>query len=219
MYCTDAIQVNDCLDHLLERIGIVKRRVQTYKSHNAATASLVATAKTEISDPIPSTQKSTEPAMPASPVRISRTNARSGANRRSSGVPQEAPLDTLLQSLALPLKEDEVDGRDQVVSLDQALAERSRKQGDVARNIHESFEAGAVSQLQDMQMAVQLLRDSLMAERSFGEVRLVDSEIEESIKVLEQEVDKAKEKLGAATDKRGTTKSDKREDIIQRWGR
>lgn len=105
-----------------------------------------------------------------------------------------------------------------MASLAAALAERTAKADDVARNAQDSFEASAMAHLEDARRAVQLLRDSVLAESPFGEVRLVDAEIENSISVLAQEVDKVRDTLAGVDAKRGDGKSEKREDLLRRWG-
>jgi hypothetical protein len=102
--------------------------------------------------------------------------------------------------------------------LEKVLAERTRKCNDVAKSAQESFEFTAREQLQDARLAVQLVRDSVLAESPFAEVKLVDPDMEASILVLAQEVDKAKEKLRSLEGQSIVTKSEKKEDLIQRWG-
>lgn len=173
-------------------------------------------AKAEIAvDAMP--PKKTTAALPGSPIRnASPVRPRANTNRRSSGLPDDPPLETLLHSLAISLPAE--DSRiSQVNALATALRERTVKADDVARNAQESFEAGAIAHLEDAQLAVQLLRDSVLAESPFGEVKLVDGDIEGSVEVLEQEVSKVRGLLDGAQG-RGDGKSDKREDFLRRWG-
>ncbi|KAF4979263.1 hypothetical protein FZEAL_4508 [Fusarium zealandicum] len=195
--------VTECLDHLLDKIGLLAERIETLKSHHAASSSIIATARAEVSASLSPDKRLTKPAMPASPVRNpspirmrSNTGSRRNNRRRSSGILDEPAIEALLRSLALslPLSED-ASIHDQASTLAQVVAERSSKADDVVRNAQDSFEASATSRLEDARLAVQLLRDSVLAESPFGEVKLVDPEIEGSIHVLGQEVDKAREKL------------------------
>lgn len=127
-------------------------------------------------------------------------------------------MEALLRSLALSLPPpEETTTREQASILAAALAERSVKVSDVAHNAQETFENGAASRLDDARLAMQLLRDSVLAESPFGEVKLADPEIEGSIHVLGQEVDKLREKLEAVNGKRGLMKSVKKDEFVQRW--
>lgn len=140
-----------------------------------------------------------------------------GNRRRSSGIQDEPAMEALLRNIALslPPPEDATTG-EQAADLAQVIAERSEKANDVARNAQETFEANTVSKLQDARLAIQLLRDSILAESPFEEVRLVDPEIEGSIHVLGQEVEKVKEKLDAVDVKKGV-KSVKKDEFVHRW--
>jgi hypothetical protein len=66
-----------------------------------------------------------------------------------------------------------------------------------------------------------MLRDSLLAESPFGQVRLVDPEIEDSIGVLDQELEKVRSRLeGVDVDiVKARGRKGKRDEIIRRWGR
>ena len=70
----------------------------------------------------------------------------------------------------------------------------------------------------DARLAVQLLKDSILAESPFGQVTLVDSEIDGSIAILQQEVSKAQERLREAEGQGLASRSMKRDELIQRWG-
>lgn len=167
----------------------------------------------------------------ASPVRP-RTTA-TGHRRRSSGTAHTdvPPLEQLLQNLAilLPHQQDDdeaaaaaataTDGPAQVAFLSATLDERSAKAADVARSVQEAFESAAAAQLADAKRAVRMARESVLAESPFGEVKLIDPEIEGSIAVLAQEVKKVDTKLESVerdSDKaRG--RSVKRDELILRW--
>lgn len=128
-------------------------------------------------------------------------------------------MEAILRNLALtlPFEEDDT-GEEQVAALARVLSERSSKADDVSRNAQESFETLAMSKLEDARLAIQMLRDSVLAESAFAEVKLVDPEIEGSIHVLGQEVEKVGEKLNIVDVKKGTGKSDKKDELLRRWG-
>lgn len=98
------------------------------------------------------------------------------------------------------------------------LDERSSKAADVAQGGQESFEATAATHVDDVRRALQLLKDSLLEESPFGEVKLVDPEIEGSIGFLSTEVSQIRDTLERVEAKRGNGKSEKKEEILRRWG-
>ncbi|KAF5233886.1 hypothetical protein FANTH_12393 [Fusarium anthophilum] len=221
--------VNECLDYLVERITLLTDRVETLKSHNAAASSIIATAKAEVSASLsPEKKKSLRAAMPASPIRnpspirmrANTDGARRGNNnrRRSSGILDEPAIEALLRDLALSLPDaEEASIQDQVSALNKAFTERSGKTTDVVRNAQDSFETSVTSRLDDARLAIQLLRDSVLAESPFGEIKMVDPEFEGSIEVLRQEVEKVKEKLDGVVAKKALAKSVKKDEFVQRW--
>ncbi len=101
-----------------------------------------------------------------------RSRTTPGPRRRSSGASYAdlPPLDQLLQSLALILPQHDetgstvVDERAQAPALAASLADRSQKTAEVARNVQESFESAASSQIYDASRALQMVRDSVLAE-------------------------------------------------------
>ncbi|KAF4472581.1 hypothetical protein FALBO_526 [Fusarium albosuccineum] len=218
--------VNECLDHLLDRICLVEDRVETLKSHQAATSSIIATARAEVSASLSPEKKSTRPAMPASPIRnpspirrrANTYGSRRNNRRRSSGILDEPAIEALLRNLALTLPPaEDASIQEQASTLAQVVTERSGKTTDVVRNAQDSFEASTTARLDDARLAIQLLRDSVLAESPFGEVKLVDPEIEGSIHVLSQEVDKVKEKLEGVVANKAMAKSVKKDEFVQRW--
>ncbi|KAF7556841.1 hypothetical protein G7Z17_g1178 [Cylindrodendrum hubeiense] len=220
-----ATYINETLDYLLERIDLLEGRVVTLHSHQNATATIISKAKNEISTPISPVSKPIKQVLPMSPIRKpapirrmrSNTDISGRGNRRSSGIQDEPAMEALLRNIALslPPPEDSTTA-EQAADLTQVIAERSEKADDVRRNAQETYEASTVSKLQDARLAIQLLRDSILAESPFGEVRLVDPEIESSIHVLSQEVEKVKEKLQTVDVKKGV-KSVKKDEFVQRW--
>lgn len=146
--------------------------------------------------------------------------------RYSSGalaLGEESPLDEILRMLAINLPEDDgaqSDVQSQVEDLISTLASRRAKVGDVARNVQESFETAAVGYVADAKLAIQMVRDSILAESPYGDIRLVDPEIEGSLDVLSQELAHVDEKLKGIDSNvaklRG--KNAKRDEFINRWG-
>ncbi|EFQ35975.1 hypothetical protein CGRA01v4_07683 [Colletotrichum graminicola] len=219
------VYIDECLDYLLDHIERLSSRIEAFQSHQIATTSLLTTARAELSAPV-STPKTKTPAQDlASPIRRrntgpgspTRNRFNSNRGRRSSGF-NEPPLEALLRSLAISFPEDATDGARQTAILSATLAEKQAKARDVARNTQESLESAAASQLADARLAVQLLRDSLLAESPFGDVRLVDEGIEASIAVLGQEIERVKERIERVDAGKARQRSERKREILERWG-
>ncbi|KAF6836722.1 hypothetical protein CPLU01_03516 [Colletotrichum plurivorum] len=217
------VYIDECLDYLLDHMERLSARIETFQSHQAATTNLVATTRSELSVPASTPKKKTPAQEFVSPVRRRNTapsspsRQRSDTSNRRQSLLDEPPLEALLRSLAIALPED-ADGPGHVAALSAILAERRAKARDVARNAQESLESTASAQLADSKLAIQLLRDSLLAESPFGDVRLVDEGIEASIAVLGQEVEKIKERVEQIDAGKARQRSDKRREFIARWG-
>lgn len=206
----------------------------------------MATARAELSTPVGSgmVKRHTDGAPLSSPVRRSqptladdmmtpaprRGRANTQPRRRSSGsASHDPPLETLLSELAISLPGVEGDdasttasARAQVAMLSKILTERTKKAAEVADSVQSSFEHSAIAYLADARTALQLIRDSVLAESPYAEVHLVDPGIESSIGVLAQEVHNIASRLEgvegeAASLARGRNVS--RDEIVSRWGR
>ncbi|UKZ77050.1 hypothetical protein TrVFT333_004767 [Trichoderma virens FT-333] len=222
--------IDKCLDYLLGRLDRIQGRIETHLSHQAAAAALITTAKTEMAVEIlpPVKQPSssapvsifpTSPSKSGTPARKRSNTVGSHHRRRSSGVVDEPPLDTLMYTLSVPSSvSEETNVRAQMVALSKILEERWNKYDEIARNAQETFEMGALAQLNDTRLAIQLVRDSVLAESPFNEPRLVDPEISGSITVLAAEVEGAKDRLAVVEGQRRDRKSEKRDEFIERWG-
>lgn len=209
--------MNECLDYLLQRVNSLQSRIKAHQSHQAALKSVITTAQAETAE-IPDTIKPAKKETP-SPIKMRGSGSRDH-RRRSSGFQEMAPLDALLQSLSLSAQSlDETDGAARVAPLNKALQDRLVRDTDLSRSAQESLETAAVSQLHDARQAIQRLRDSVVAESSFGDVTLADPEIEQSIQVLGQEVEKAKRKLNKMDLHIQVGRCEKKEELIERWSR
>ncbi|PON29957.1 hypothetical protein TGAM01_v201323 [Trichoderma gamsii] len=223
--------INKCLDHLVGRLDQIQGRIETHLSHQAAAASLISTAKMEMAvEILPPVKQSSSSApasiFPTSPSKSSNPPSRKRSNtvgshhsrRRSFGVADEPPLDTLMYTLSVPSSvSEETDGRAQIVALSKILEERLKKTDEIARNAQETFEVGALAQLNDTRLAIQLVRDSVLAESPFNEPRLVDPEIGGSITLLAADVEGAKDRLAVVEGQRRDRKSEKRDEFVERW--
>lgn len=201
----------------MDRTERLRGRIDALKSHQTASDSVLATAKTELSKSAEPPRWPTKAVVPASPVRRARANTGKADRRRSSGIQEIPPLDALLESLAIYL-DDDAHSRDKVKALDATLRERTDKAADVAQSGQESFEEVVNAHFDDVRRALQLLKDSLLAESPFAEVKLLDPEVESSVEFLSNEVRKIHERLERAEVKKGDGKSEKKAEILRRWG-
>lgn len=241
---TDRWKILDCIDHLQDRIGRASERVTSFKAHESAAGTIMASARAELSMPIASglIKHRTTVAPLSSPARRfqpaddmmtpapRRGRANTKSRRRSSGgAAHESPLENLLGELAicLPGVEDDDAGaagsaQAQAALLSKALAERTQKAADVADSVQSTFENTATAHLADARIALQLIRDSVLAESPYSEVHLVDPGIESSIGVLAQEVQNVASRLeGVESEAAALTRGRNvnRDEIISRWGR
>lgn len=202
------------------------------------------TARAELSTPVASdkNKRHTNVAPPSSPARRfqpaddlmtpapRRGRADTNSRRRSSGgASLESPLERLLGELAISLPGAEDDDASTTASaqaqadlLSKTLVDRTRKAADVADSVQATFEHAATTHLADARTALQLIRDSVLAESPHAEVHLVDPGIESSIGVLAQEVHNIASRLeGVESEAAVLTKGRNvnRDEIISRWGR
>lgn len=229
------------MDHLQDRIGRASECVTSFKAHESAAGTIMASARAELSMPIASDliKHRATVAPLSSPARRfqpaddmmtpapRRGTANTKSRRRSSG--GASPLENLLGELAisLPGVEDEDasasgSAQAQAALLSKVLAERTQKAVDVADSVQSTFEHMATARLADARVALQLIRDSVLAESPYSEVHLVDPGIESSIGVLAQEVHNVASRLeGVESEAAALTRGRNvnRDEIISRWRR
>ena len=235
----DGVQIHDCLEYLLDHVHELSSRIETFQAYQVAASSVGSLVRSELATSVElSAKKERRPTVGASPTRRrslnqgstsspARTQPRPRHTRRSSGVgtgiPDDPPVDEILRNLAISLPVDDASSanvKSQAQALAAILVERRAKVHDVAHNVQEAFEASANKQLADAKVAIQMARDSLLAESPFGRVQLVDPEIDGSIAVLGQELEEVQARLevvdAGLVKARG--RNAKKEELIRRWG-
>lgn len=151
------------------------------------------------------------------------------ARRSSSGALYDSPLQHLLGELAInvPGNDDPLPSKPAGASQAQAsylsstLEERLRNAAEISRSVQSTFEGTSATYLSDARTALQLIRDSVLAESPYSEVHLVDPGIEVSIGVLSQEVHTVSSRLEGIereTAALARGRNLKKEEIISRWG-
>ncbi|KAK4143126.1 uncharacterized protein C8A04DRAFT_37678 [Dichotomopilus funicola] len=220
--------IHECLDYLIDRAQDLMARLDAFQSYKAAAGAVLDVANVELDVRDSNTEALLAPKSNLrqqdfiSPVKP-KPKARPRYSVGAAGIAKEPPLDEILRMLAISAPQDEEDSvgpEGQVKELASTLAMRRAKMQDVALNVQETFESVATKQLADGKLAIQLLRDSVLAESPYGDVRLVDPEIEGSIGVLSQELVNVDEKLKGV--EVGVEKlkgrNVKRDEFISRWG-
>jgi len=203
-------------------------RLDAFQSYQLAANAVLNLAKVELqaqpsdNQPPPTRQQSLRQQESVSPARA-RPKQRSRYSTGALSIGEESPLEEIFRTLAVNLPQDEEgqpDLRAQVDELSSTLASRQKKMQDVTLNFQQTLEEASAKHVANGKLAIQLVRDSILAESPFADVRLVDPEIERSIAVLSRELRNVNGKLndvGAGVEKlKG--KNVKRDEIISRWG-
>ncbi|KAK4098969.1 hypothetical protein N658DRAFT_202422 [Parathielavia hyrcaniae] len=220
--------IHDCLDYLIDRAQDLEARLDAFQAYQLAANAILDIAESEVDSQaaaatadFPSQTVVTQQDV-ISPVRV-RTKPRSRYSSGAPGMGEESPLDEILRTLAIslpPTEEGPVNVHQQMIKLASTLANRRAKVQDVARNVQDTFEAATTKKIADGKLAIQMVRDSILSETPFGEVRLVDPEIDGSITVISQELAAVDEKLkdvdNGMAKLRG--KNPKRDELVSRWG-
>lgn len=214
--------MDQCLDYLLGRVNRLEARMHTTQAHSQAAQAIVATAKSEMAAQIPSNQSvhatgsnaaSGKP--PITPLRRSDSKSR----RRSSGIYEQTPVETLMQTLSLPTEAFEASTtQERIAVLAKQLESRRVKNDELSRHTQEALEDAVATQIDEARRAMQLLRDSIAAESSFGQVQLMDPDLDVTIQALKLEAEDLRRQLqatGRAIPEDGH--SEKKDELIERW--
>ena len=155
--------------------------------------------------------------------------ANANANASANADAMDQLLETL--SLLLPMEEPAAGERASVAAaatascvntrfLQTTLVDRAAKADGVAGNAQEAFEAATTASLTDARRALALARSSVLAESPYGDVQLVDAEIDGSMAVVADEVARLRERRAAVDADLGQARkmrSAKREQMVARW--
>ena len=216
--------MNDCLDYLNANSEALLSRIETLHSHRAATETIATAARKELAKPVKrrSEDKARSPTRRrksgASPVRTRSNSNAVIRRRRSSGAADEPPLESLLRALSVTLP-PELEGRERIAALEGIVADRDRKLADVSESAQRGVEEAVRVHLHDAKRAVGLLLGCVLGDSTYGEVRLVDEEVEGSVGVMEGEVEGVRKKVGEVENERGASgRSEKRGELLERWG-
>ncbi|KAJ4303923.1 hypothetical protein N0V88_001523 [Collariella sp. IMI 366227] len=214
--------IHDCLDYLIDRAQDLTARLEAFQAYQIAANAVFGIAKFELAAQDEGSTTPTKTARQQEAISPVRPQPKQRLTYSIGAVGDEPPLEEILRTLAINLPEEEIspDAQTQAKELAATLASRQAKTHDVARNVQEMLESTATKQVSDGKLAIQLVRDSILAESPFGEVRLVDPELEGSIAVLSQELANVEEKLNQVNSNaaRLRGRNAKRDELVSRWG-
>lgn len=156
------------------------------------------------------TRRTSSAASPA-PLKVNR--------RRSSGVDLEDvdPEQQIARNLGITLPAEAVPDHDRASSLQRILADRLTKLNIHATSLQSTTESSISSHIVDSQLTLQLLQDSLLAETLYGNVRLLDPDIESSVSMFEQEIEDLQADLDNLDLQKLQARNVNREQLIARW--
>ncbi|KAL2270533.1 hypothetical protein VTJ83DRAFT_2717 [Remersonia thermophila] len=220
--------IHDCLDYLIDRTRDLAARLEAFRAYQVAAMGVLDIAKAELEaqrrfeEAAAARQKNAAQQAALSPTRPRPKQPQTTLSSAGAEPGKESPLDEILRILAISLPQDDGQADKQPATRDlaAALVTRRAKLDDVARNVQETFERTAIRQIADGKLAIQMVRDSILAESPFGEVRLLDPEIEGSIAMLSQELAAVDEKLKRvdADMAKLRGRNAKRDEMVSRWG-
>ncbi|KAL0472809.1 hypothetical protein QR685DRAFT_515128 [Neurospora intermedia] len=209
--------IDECLDYLLDRITTIRACLQEYLSHQQAVAEFAKLARPE---------HNTNGLLP----KESPDSTSASHHRRHSSFPRQLPADSLSPELksilqtfgiSIPLADPSLQSHLSALqsALDSTLTDRQQKRDELLSTAQSSFEDAVTKHIGDAKAALAMLRDSVLADSPWGAVRLVDEELEGSVKVIRQELEKIEEWRG---DIEGAVKAsnadERREQFMKRWG-
>lgn len=124
-----------------------------------------------------------------------------------------------MQTLSLPTEAFEASTtQERIAVLAKQLESRRVKNDELSRHTQEALEDAVATQIDEARRAMQLLRDSIAAESSFGQVQLMDPDLDVTIQALKLEAEDLRRQLqatGRAIPEDGH--SEKKDELIERW--
>lgn len=217
-------QIHECLIFLVTRLETFLVKAEESQCHKKALTFVLASAKAELSRVEAAPKITANPPKPNIQKRRTSSNPSPGrlrnARRRSSGVFENEDVDPeqqLARNLGITLPSEAASDHQRIETLDRALADRVLKLGIHASSLQQTTESAISSHLQDANLTLQLLQDSLLAETLYGKVSLLDPDIESSVSMFEQEIEDLERGLEEIDLGRLGERNVNREQIVGRW--
>ncbi|PHH64684.1 hypothetical protein CDD81_4125 [Ophiocordyceps australis] len=214
--------MDECLLHLHDRISSLCECVERHESRHALTTAIAASAKAELAAQVSEANDAATHTVPASPARrasLSTLDKMSTPHaRRSSAAEAPPPLEQLLRKLSLEPASTTSSLETRLREVEGALNKARAKLVHVERGAHESYQEAIVKHVHDIWGAVQMMRDSVLAESPYGKVELVDADVEYSINAMKEGVAHVRQRLQALEEQELVEESEVREELLQRFG-
>lgn len=220
-------QINDCLNFLVNRIGVFLVRTQEHQSHKMALQYVLGEAKKELQRPQePAPSKTTSPVKPNTQRRRKSSATQSPARarntrRRSSGQGDEdiEPEQQLLRNLGISIPSEANTDATRCEILERALSDRLSKLEGHANSLQSTTESSISLHLLDAHATLQLLRDSLLADTLYHKIRYLNPEIELSVGTFEQDVQDLQQNLEEVNLQKLQARNVHRDELVERWSR
>ncbi|KAH6668824.1 hypothetical protein B0J14DRAFT_151280 [Halenospora varia] len=216
--------IHECLVFLVTRLETFLAKAEESQCHKKVLTFVLASAKAELSRVEAAPKITANPPKPNIQKRRTSSNPSPGrlrnARRRSSGVFENEDVDPeqqLARNLGITLPSEAASDHQRIETLDRALADRVLKLGIHASSLQQTTESAISSHLQDANLTLQLLQDSLLAETLYGKVSLLDPDIESSVSMFEQEIEDLERGLEEIDLGRLGERNVNREQIVGRW--
>jgi hypothetical protein len=219
--------MNDCLTFLVNRIEIFLSLAEEQQSHKMALSFVFNETKRELErsefapqeiNPVTANAHRRLKSSSATPPTRKRTA------RRSSGADDDniEPSQALLRNLGVSLPIDPVGPTSDISKieiLEKALFDRASKLENHASNLQSTTETSISTYLLDAQLTLQLLRDNLLAESEWGNVRLTAGDLEQRMDAFEGDVEQVQRKIERVDLRALQGRNVHRDEILARWSR
>ncbi|KAH8671968.1 hypothetical protein BGZ60DRAFT_469402 [Tricladium varicosporioides] len=216
--------IHECLIFLVSRLETLLAKAEESQCHKKALNFVLASAKAELSRVEAAPKITASPSKPNIQKRRTSSNPSPGrlrnARRRSSGVFENEDVDPeqqLARNLGITLPSEAASDHQRIETLERLLADRVLKLGIHTSSLQQTTELAISSYLQDANLTLQLLQDSLLAETLYGKVSLVDPDIESGVRMFEQEIQDLEQGLEEIDLGKLGERNVNKEQIIGRW--
>ena len=214
------------MEYINDRLTIVTERIEEYRSHGIALEQLSQAYEDHLER---TALLQASPAKTKSPARrrVSSSSNRSPLRRRSfgrrlSGNFSDADLEPeqqLYRMLGI-MPPVGTESREELETACSAIiAERRAKLNNHLESLETSTDSTLSAYLDEADMVLELLRETLLADTKYGTVRLISKETEDSVEALNQEVNDISKAMSAINLDQLRERDLKRDQFVERWTR
>lgn len=215
----------ECLTILRARLDDHCKRQGELQAHQMASRIIVQQVKTELLQDNwgkrVHSHDSTQPAHTA--LMLDKDQGVRSNRRRSSVTSNDEDIDASAQLFRLlgltpPTKTSE-EQTSNAASMEALLSERTMRLDNQTRALHATTEAHIFSHLDEARRTLQILRDSLLSETTYGRVRLLDADIEEAVGMFADEIRDLDAAIDGVDLRPLQVRNVDKERFIERWTR